>query len=158
LSLSCALPQRERFDGPPRHIVLRRSASLHACAIAFAICATIAFHVTFGAQLGMGRVVPLSCAVAALLGLALLRWSRAQPAMLQFGVDTLTLRNHAGATLAEGPVAACGQWSGHLLMLTLTLAGDGNRSRSFLVAADMLDPDAFRRLAVIGRRGARAAL
>jgi hypothetical protein len=156
LSLSCALPQRERFDGPPRHIVLRRSASLHACAIAFAICATIAFHVTFGARFGTWQAVSLSCAVAAFLGTSIVRWSRAQPGSLQIGADTLTLRDRAGTKLAEGPVAACGQWSGRLLMLTL--AAGGSRSRPFLIAADMLDADAFRRLAVLGRRGARPAL
>jgi hypothetical protein len=136
--------------------VLRRSVSLHACAIAFAICATIAFHVTFGARFGAWQVVPLTCAIMALFGVGLVRWSRAQPGSLHIGADTLTLRNRAGAKLAEGPVAACGQWSGRLL--TLTLAAGGSRPRPFLIAADMLDADAFRRLAVLGRRGARAAL
>lgn len=92
----------------------------------------------------------------ALFGIGIVRWSRAQPVSLQIGADMLTLRNRAGTKLAEGPVAACGQWSGHLLMLTL--AAGGSRSRPFLIAADMLDADAFRRLAVLGRRGARAAL
>jgi hypothetical protein len=55
--------------------------------------------------------------------------------------------------LAQGRIAGCSQWSGRLLILAL--ADASGRSRAILIAADTLCADAFRELAVLGRRAAR---
>ncbi|MEZ2351297.1 hypothetical protein [Caballeronia sp. RCC_10] len=53
-------------------------------------------------------------------------------------------------------IIGCAQWSGRLLALTLSSGKNGRRT--LLVAADAVDSDTFRQLAVRARRAASAYL
>jgi Membrane-bound toxin component of toxin-antitoxin system len=139
-------------NGAPQ-IILRRSVALHGATIVFILIAVTAVQASLAGWLGGIQAVPASLAVLAALLLGAWRHWRAEPAVIKIGPDGLTVWNRAGQTLAQGRIAGCSQWSGWLLILTL--AGAGGRSRSFLLVADTLCGEAFRELAVLGRRTSR---
>ncbi|MDR5737868.1 protein YgfX [Caballeronia sp. LZ016] len=107
-----------------------------------------------------GRFGAFDGAVAALVALALLgvaaaRWRRRQPVAIALHADGVTVWERASGTHYLA-IVGCAQWSGRLLALTLS-AGKG-RPRTLLVAADTVDSDTFRQLAVRARRAASAYL
>ena len=138
---------------PP--IALRPSVALRGVTVVFILIAVAAVQACLAARLGALQAAPAALAALALLALgASLHW-RAEPGAIKIGVDSLTVWNRAGETLAQGRIAGGSQWTGRLLILAL--AGERGRSRShaFLIPADALAADAFRELAVLGRRRGR---
>ena len=134
-------------------ITLRRSATMRCATAAFILIAVAAVQMCLAARLGVLPAAPATLAVLASLLLGAWRHERAEPGAIKIGPDGLAVWNHAGQMLVQGRIAGCSQWSGRLLILAL--ADAGGRSRTLLIAADALCADAFRELAVLGRRAAR---
>lgn len=82
-------------------------------------------------------------------------WQRKQPVAFRLGTDGINTWNRSGIAQYRR-ISGCAQWSDRLLALTL-LSADGRASR-LLIAADAVDHDIFRELAVRARRGAQAYL
>jgi hypothetical protein len=120
----------------------------------FILIATSAAYTCFASHQGAWQAAPLTLAVWALLTLCAVKHERAQPVALKIGADGLSAWSRAGALLTQGRIAGCSQWSDRLLVLVLV--PDRGRSRTLLLAADALPASAFRKLAVLGRRGAGA--
>jgi hypothetical protein len=133
-------------------ITLRRSVVLRGATLAFILIAVAAVQACLAARFGVLQAAPAAAAVLAFLTLAVRRHWHAEPGAIKIGPDGLTVWNRAGHTLAQGRIAGCSQWSGRLLILAL--AGASGRSRPLLIAADTLSAEAFRELAVLGRRAA----
>jgi hypothetical protein len=138
--------------GAPR-IALRRSVMLRGVTLFFILTAVAAVQGCLAARFGAALAAPASLAVLASLMLGAWRHWRDAPGTIQIGPDGLAVWNRAGTLLAQGRIAGCSQWTGRLLILAL--ANAGGRSRALLIAADTLGADAFRELAVLGRRAAR---
>ena len=147
-----ALPAGPASPNGAPLITLRRSVVLRGATLAFILIAVAAVQVCLAARLGALQAAPAAAAVLAFLTLAVRRHWHAEPGAIKIGPDSLTVWNRAGHTLAQGRIAGCSQWSGRLLILAL--AGASGRSRPFLIAADTLSAEAFRELAVLGRRAA----
>jgi hypothetical protein len=139
-------------NGAPQ-ITLRRSVALRGATIVFILIAVTAVQTSLAARLGAIQAAPATLAALAALLLGAWRHWRAEPGALKIGPDGLIVWNRAGQTLAQGRIAGCSQWSGRLLILALAEAG--GRSRTLLIAADTLSAEAFRQLAVLGRRASR---
>ena len=125
---------------------------MRGATLAFILIAVAAVQACLAARLGALQAAPAAAAVLAFLALAVRRHWHAEPGVIKIGPDGLTVWNRAGHTLAQGRIAGCSQWSGRLLILAL--AGASGRSRPFLIAADTMSAEAFRELAVLGRRAA----
>ena len=134
-------------------ITLRRSVAMCSTTMAFILIAAAAVQACLAARLGALQAAPATLAVLASLLLGAWRHWRTEPGAIKIGPDGLTVWTHAGQMLAYGRIAGCSQWSGRLLILAL--ADASGRSRAILIAADALCADAFRELAVLGRRAAR---
>jgi hypothetical protein len=146
------LPGPASSNGLPL-ITLRRSITVRAATVAFILIASAAVQACLAARLGALHATPATLAVLASLMLAAWRHWRTEPGAIKIGPDGLTVWNRAGQMLAQGRISGCSQWSGRLLILAL--ADASGRSRALLIAADALCADAFRGLAVLGRRAAR---
>jgi hypothetical protein len=134
-------------------ITLRRSVTVRGATVAFILVALAAVQACLAGWLGALQAAPATLAVLASLMLGAWRHWRTEPGAIKIGPDGLTVWNRAGQMLAQGHIAGCSQWSGRLLILAL--ADARGRSRALLIAADALCADAFRELAVLGRRAAR---
>ena len=134
-------------------ITLRRSVTVRAATVTLILIASAAVQACLAARLGALHATPATLAVLASLMLGVWRNWRTEPGAVKIGPDGLTVWNRAGQMLAQGRIAGCSQWSGRLLILAL--ADASGRSRAILIAADTLCADAFRELAVLGRRAAR---
>ena len=146
------MPGPASSNGGPL-ITLRRSVVLRGLTVAFILIAVAAVQSCLAARFGALHAAPATLAVLASLMLGLWRHWRAEPGAIKIGPDSLTVWNRAGQMLAQGRIAGCSQWSGRLLILAL--ADASGRSRALLIAADALCAEAFRELAVLGRRAAR---
>ncbi|NIE64917.1 protein YgfX [Burkholderia sp. Ax-1719] len=111
--------------------------------------ATLALLVTltpgFG---GLWRALLPACSLAAAGGLAFAAWRRAQPAYIEIGIDRFAAFSRSGACLMDGRLSGAAQWGGALLSLVVEAGG---QRRSLLVAADSVDAESFRLLAVAAR-------
>ncbi len=134
-------------------ITLRRSVALRVLTLVFVLIAVAAVQSCLAARLGAMQAVPATLAVLAFLLLGAERHWRSEPHAIKIGPDELVVWNRAGKLLVQGRIAGCSQWSGRLLILVL--ADAGGRSRALLIAADALCAEAFRELAVLGRRAGR---
>nr|WP_243750974.1 hypothetical protein [Paraburkholderia sp. BL10I2N1] len=93
----------------------------------------------------------MALAVLALLVSGATAHASAQPRALRIGPDGLSVWSRGGEALAHGPIVGYSQWGGWLLILAV--ANDSGRLRRLIISADALPDDAFRKLAVLGRRG-----
>ncbi|WP_233863789.1 protein YgfX [Paraburkholderia adhaesiva] len=135
-----------RVDVP--RIMLRPSVALHlvlATAIGLAVAA---LYTTLAPWLGAVRAVPPTLAFLAVCGLAAAAWRREQPAVIEIGPDSIAACSRHGARIAQGRLTGASQWGTSLLALDLR---SGKRRATVLIAADSLDADAFRALAVRAR-------
>ncbi|VXC28139.1 conserved hypothetical protein [Burkholderia sp. 8Y] len=141
--------------GAPPCIPIRPSRFLLGCVCGFIAVADAAVF-----QAVLPHVGLLHAAVAALtclggLGLAAGRWARRQPAAIGLHADGITVWDRAGHARYRR-IVGCAQWSARLI--ALTLSSEKGRPRTLLVAADSIDSDSFRQLAVRARRAASAYL
>jgi hypothetical protein len=136
-------------------IAMRPSLFLRLCLAAF--IAVAGASVFLGTQPHFrtfdAYVAAIVCIV--LLGLCARRWLLNQPLAIRTHADSLATFARDGQE-RHWQIVGCAQFGGWLLALTLT-EGQG-RPRTLLIAADSIDSDAFRQLAVSARRAARAYL
>ncbi|WP_346777903.1 protein YgfX [Paraburkholderia sp. Ac-20340] len=127
---------------------MRPSWTLQAVLLVGVLVAALALYSTLAPWLGAWRALPPALALAATGGLAFAAWRRAQPAFIEIGTDRFAAFSHSQACLLEGRLLGAAQWGG--AMLSLSVAA-GARRRSVLIAADSLDAESFRVLAVAAR-------
>nr|WP_245763258.1 protein YgfX [Paraburkholderia diazotrophica] len=118
----------------------------------FIVVVVAAVWATVAPRLGIIRAAPMGAAVFAILALAAVRHARNEPRAFKIGPDGMSVWSRMGILRAQGRIAGCSQWSDCLLMLSL--GDEGGRSHRLLIAADMLERDLFRELAVLARRSA----
>ncbi|WP_347814157.1 protein YgfX [Paraburkholderia sp. BL10I2N1] len=111
----------------------------------------MAAYSCLASRLGGWHALPLALAVLALLVSGATAHASAQPRALRIGPDGLSVWSRGGEALAHGPIVGYSQWGGWLLILAV--ANDSGRLRRLIISADALPDDAFRKLAVLGRRG-----
>ncbi|MBB3255679.1 hypothetical protein F4827_000114 [Paraburkholderia bannensis] len=130
-------------------IALRPSWVMQALLLAGIAVAALAFFATLAPWLGgIWPALPPACALAAAGGLAFAAWRRAQPAFVEIGIDRFAAFSRSGACLMDGRLTGAAQWGGALLSLVVEAGG---RRSSVLVAADSVDAESFRLLAVAAR-------
>jgi hypothetical protein len=134
-------------------IAMRPSRFLLA---AMAVFIAVTGAAVFGCVLGhfgwFHAVVASSTSIAA-LSFAARRWWHAQPVAIESHADSLTTWSRSGEA-QHWRIVGCAQLGGRFL--TLTLSSD--QKRTLLIAADSINPDVFRQLAVHARRAAQAYL
>jgi hypothetical protein len=136
---------------PMRPSRFLRGALLGCVGIASAaVCQCVFAHTGHAGDAAVAGVVTVAA-----LGVASYRWMRAQPAAVRVLSDGLTLWNRSG-DLRAMRIEGCAQWSDRLL--ALTLATPRGRREALLVAADSIDAETFRQLAVQARRAAASHL
>ncbi|MDR5878565.1 protein YgfX [Caballeronia sp. LZ032] len=147
-------PHRETGFVPG--IPLRPSRFLRAALAGFLTlaCATV-FQCVFAHTDHAGHAAVACALTAAVLGLGSYRWMRAQPVALHLHADGLALL-HADGGIRHARITRCAQWGGWLL--ALRLASAHRKAGTLLVAADWIDPETFRQLAVQARRSAASHL
>ncbi len=96
----------------------------------------------------------MTLAGVAVLLISAARYESAAPVELKIGAEGVSIWDSDGRLQAHGAIAGCSQWSGRLLILALTQSP--GRTRTLVLAADALPAEAFRRLAVQGRRASGA--
>ena len=146
-------PHREAGNLP--RIPMRPSRFVLAALVVFIAIAGAAVFECIAGHFGAFDGTVAALVVAALLGVAASRWRRRQPAAIALHADGLTVWDRAGGAQYFF-IIGCAQWGGRLL--ALTLSSGKNRPRTLLVAADAVDSDTFRQLAVRARRAASAYL
>jgi hypothetical protein len=117
-------------------------------------CAAV-FQCVFAHTEHAGHAAAACALTAAVLGWASYRWMRAQPLAMHLHADSLTLR-HMGGRILHTHVTRAAQWGGWLLALRLT--STRGRTGTLLVAADSIDAETFRLLAVQARRSTASDL
>jgi hypothetical protein len=110
-------------------------------------CAFAHFGVTHGC------IAAIAC-ITALLSAAH-GWMRCQPVAIDAHADSVTTWDRMGGS-RHWRIVGCAQFGARLLALSLCSGRKG--TRSLLIAADSVDPETFRQLAVSSRRAARAYL
>ena len=129
-------------------IVLRQSAALHLVLAMGIGVAVAAVYTALVPWLGAARAVFPTLVFLATCGLATAAWRRKQPAVIEIGPDWLATRSRDGTRVVQGRLTGASQWGTSLLALELRR---GKRRSTVLVAADALEPDAFRTLAIRAR-------
>lgn len=142
---------------PPATIALRRSPAVCAATLAFALVAALGLHAVLAPLAGGSAGLALSLAGFAVLVLAALAHARRQPAALGLEPGGVAAYDREGGILLRGPITGCAQWANRLLVIAVKPAGRA-RAASLLVAADALDPETFRALAVRVRHAAHRHL
>jgi hypothetical protein len=141
-------------QSPHRHF-LRASWMLRGATAGFIGIAVASVFQCVGARSGVFDGVVAALVSLLVLILAARAWARRQPVAFAFASGGLTTWNRAG-TAQYGQITGCAQWSGCLL--ALTLLSSGGTLAHVLIAADAVERDVFRELAVRARRGAHAVL
>jgi hypothetical protein len=144
LAVEPSAPRRE----PLRHRRARTPARRAAPSASAA-----AVHAAATAHVGAIDAIWLSGAALAALGVAFAGHERRQPALIELTVEGLAAFDRSGRTLFEGRIVGFTQWAERLLVLAVAGSG-GRRPTAFVVAADAVDAEAFRVLAVRGRHAA----
>jgi len=145
-----------RDTGSTPGVAMRPSRFLRVALLAFiGLAGASVFQCVFAHAEHVGHAAVASAATVAVLGLASYRWMRAQPRALSLHPDGLTIVSRTGET-RHTRVAGCAQWGGRLL--ALTLADARGRRETLVVAADSVNADTFRQLAVQARRAAASHL
>lgn len=135
-----------RADAP--HILLHQSVALHLVLAAGIGIAVAAVHTALAPWLGAAHAVLPTLVFFALCGLAATAWRRKQPAVIEIGPDSFVACSRNGEQIAHGRLTGASQWGTGLLALAVQ---GGAQRATVLVAADMLDREAFRALAVRAR-------
>ena len=136
----------QRIRAP--RIVLRPSWVLRAVLLAGVLIAVAALFTTLASWLAAWRALPPALALGAAGLLAFQAWCRAQPAFIEIGTDHFAAFSRMGACLVDGRLVGASQWGAALLALVVE---EGRRRKTLLVAADSLDAESFRILAVSAR-------
>ncbi|CCD39442.1 unnamed protein product [Candidatus Paraburkholderia kirkii UZHbot1] len=154
--MGACVDRLHRETGFTPGVAMRSSRFLRTALLGFvSVAAGSVFQCVFAHTEHAGHAA-LACAVTlAALGLAPYRWVRAQPTVIGLHSSGLTLWSRTG-DMRHTHIAGCAQWSGWLL--ALTLFGARGRRETLLVAADSVDADTFRQLAVQARRAAASHL
>ena len=129
-------------------IALRPSWALQALLLAGVLIAAVAFYTTIAPWLGAWRALPPALALGAAGWLAFATWRRVQPAFIEIGTDRFAAFAGTGACLADGRLLGASQWGAALLALVVE---EGVRRKTLLIAADSIDAETFRILAVSAR-------
>ena len=140
------LSDAQRMRAP--RIALRPSWALQAFLLVGVLMAAAAFFTTLASWLGAWRATPPALALGAAGLLAFQAWRRAQPAFIDIGTDRFAAFSRGGAGLVDGRLVGASQWGAALLALVVE---EGKRRKTLLVAADSLDAESFRILAVSAR-------
>ncbi|MEM5435337.1 protein YgfX [Paraburkholderia diazotrophica] len=138
--------------GPSQRVALRRSAALYLATALFIVVGVAAVWATVVPRFGIVPAVLTGAAVFAILALAAVRHARNEPYAFKIGPDGMSVWSRMGILRAQGRIVGCSQWSDCLLMLSLE--DEGGKLLRLLIAADMLEHDLFRELAVLARRSA----
>lgn len=144
---SISSSRRVHTPRTPR-IALRPSWVLQVLLLAGISIASLAFYTTLASWLGAWRALPPALALGGAGGLAFAAWRRAQPAFVEIGIDRFAAFARSGSALVDGRLIGSAQWGGALLSLVVEAGG---RRRNMLIAADSLDAESFRLLAVSAR-------
>lgn len=115
------------------------------------LVACAAFQTALAPWLGAWRAAPAVLALGAAGGLGFVAWCRAQPAFIEIGTDRFAAFARSGACLADGRLIGASQWGAALLALVVE---EGARRKTLLIAADSVDAETFRVLAVTARSAA----
>jgi hypothetical protein len=133
--------------------MLRRSLALGAATLAFALVAALGVYAALAPLVGAGAAFVLSVTCYAALLLA----ARAQGCgrALALGIESgsIAVYDHEGGIVSRGPIVGCTQWANCLLVIAIRPVGR-TRLASLVVAADALDAETFRELAVRARHAA----
>ncbi len=131
----------------PRHAV-RASWTMRAALLLGLAVACAAFHTALAPWFGAWHAVAPALALGAAGGLGFAAWCRAQPAFIEIGTDRFAAFARSGACLADGRLIGASQWGAALLALVVE---EGARRKTLLIAADSVDAETFRVLAVTAR-------
>jgi hypothetical protein len=146
---------RHSEDDTPRHHEIRASWFLRGAVLLFTTVASVCVFQCLAPRVGL----PDALIAAILVITALIAWAyrseRGQSVAFQIGPDGLTTWNRAGGAQYR-QITGCVQWSERLL--ALILSDPRGRTVPFLLAADATTVEAFRELAVRGRRCAQEHL
>ncbi|QBQ97105.1 protein YgfX [Paraburkholderia pallida] len=140
------LSDARRVHAP--RVALRPSRALQALLLAGVLIAAAALFTTLSPWLGGWRALPPTLALGAAGLLAFQAWRRAQPAFIEIGTDHFAAIARMGECLVDGRLVGAAQWGAALLALVVEAGG---RRKTLLVAADSLDAETFRILAVSAR-------
>ena len=140
-------------SAPSAVIALRPSPALRAATLAFALIAALGLYAALAPRAGTAAGLALSvCCYAALILVA-----RAQgcgrAVTLAIESSAIAAYDRNGGMLFRGPIVGCSQWANRLLVVAVRPAGR-TRVTSLVVAADALDAETFRALAVRARHAA----
>lgn len=141
-----SLSPTRRVHAP--RIALRASWTLQALLLAGISIASLALYSTLAPWFGVWQALPPAFAAGAAGGLAFAAWRRAQPAFIEIGIDRFAAFSRSGTRLVDGRLSGAAQWGGAWLSLVVEASG---RSRNILIAADSVDAESFRLLAVAAR-------
>jgi hypothetical protein len=138
---------------PSAVVALRRSSALLAAALGFASVAAFGLYAMLAPLAGAstGLVLSLACYAALMLVARAQLWGR----VVALGIesDSIAAYDRRGHTLVRGPIVGCTQWANRLLVVAIRPEGR-TRAASLVVAADSLDAETFRSLAVRARNAA----
>ncbi len=140
-------------NAPPAVIALRRSLALHAATLAFALVAALGLYAVLAPLAGVGGGLALSGACYAALILAAHAQGCGRAVALSLESGSIAVYEPKGGVLLRGPIVGCSQWANRLLVVAIRPMGR-TRLASLVVAADALDAEAFRELAVRARHAA----
>ncbi|MBN3810360.1 hypothetical protein [Paraburkholderia sp. Ac-20347] len=130
---------------------MRASWTMRAALLLGLLVACAAFQTALAPWLGAWRAAPAVLALGAAGGLGFVAWCRAQPAFIEIGTDRFAAFARSGACLADGRLIGASQWGAALLALVVE---EGARRKTLLIAADSVDAETFRVLAVTARSAA----
>jgi hypothetical protein len=141
--------------GGSRRYALRASFMVRVATLVFIGVAVTAVFRCATPHEGIFSAGLFAALTLAALGAAAGAWERRQPAAFALHSDGVTLWDRSGRGRYYR-VTGCAQWSERLLALTLRCPR--GRATPFIMAADAVDPEAFRELAVRARRSAQGFL
>ena len=137
----------------PTVVSLRRSSALCAATLAFAVIAAFGLYALLAPLAGAPGGLALSVAGCAALLLAARAQGCGHAVALGIEPDSIAVYDREGGILLRGPIVGCTQWANRLLVIAVRPMGR-TRAASLVVAADALDGETFRTLAVRARHAA----
>lgn len=137
----------------PAVIALRRSSALLAATLAFAFIAALGLYAVLAPLAGASAGLAFSVAGYAALVLAARAQGCGRAVALGLEPGSIAVYDREGGILLRGPIVGCTQWANRLLVIAVRPAAR-TRAASLVVAADSLDAETFRALAVRARHAA----
>lgn len=125
--------------------------------LAFMGIAAFDVYVTLAPRIGVSAAFSFAVVAFAALWLAACAHERRQPVALGLDPEGIVAYDAAGDVLVRGPIASCAQWANRVIVIAVKPDG-GRRVVPLVVAADALDAESFRVLAVRARHAAHRYL